>query len=134
MEPLEELRARIANFPGYNGEIERRLSDEYVRAYLGEALAGLAARCSLPAEMQERIDALLLRVEFADQRDFATHPNAQEKGDGIDDGAVAAKDAAVIDLADRAASVDADSASGYLESVTKVLDERDVAMRAAAGT
>ena len=57
MEPLEQLRAKIAGFPGYDGDLERRRSDEYVRSYLGEALADFAGRCTLPAELQARVDA-----------------------------------------------------------------------------
>ncbi|MGA7095182.1 MAG: hypothetical protein WBX23_14260, partial [Candidatus Cybelea sp.] len=71
MEPLEQLRAKISDFPGYDGELQRRLSDEYVRSYLGEALADLAARGVLPPELRERADDLILRVGFADQHAFA---------------------------------------------------------------
>ncbi len=71
MELLEQLRAKISGFPGYDGELERRLSDEYVRSYLGEALADLAARELLPPELRERVDEAILRVGFADQHAFA---------------------------------------------------------------
>ncbi|MGA8575754.1 MAG: hypothetical protein WB609_08770 [Candidatus Cybelea sp.] len=130
MEPLEALRAKISVFPGYGGELERRRADEYVRAYLGEALAGLGARCSLAPELRQRLDDLTLRVAFADQRAFAEHRGAAEEERG--DGAVARADAATVVLADRAATVDAGSVPGFLDEVTALLDERESAMRAAA--
>jgi hypothetical protein len=132
MKPVEQLRAKIAGFPGYDGDLERRLSDEYVRSYLGEALANLAASNVLPPDLHGRIDALVLRVGFADPRDFATH-HIVAAGDAADDGgAVAAADAATVELADRAASLDTASAPRYLDDVAATLDEREAAIRAAA--
>lgn len=130
MEPLERLRAKISGFPGYDEEIERRRSDEYVRSYLGEALADLSARCALPTELQRRVDELVLRVGFADQRSFASNRAFAGKG-SIDGGDVAVADAATIELADRAASLDAASAATYLDDVVAALDEREAAIRAA---
>jgi hypothetical protein len=133
MEPLEQLRAKISGFPGYDGELQRRLSDEYVRSYLGEALADLAARGVLLPELRERVDEIVLRVGFADQHAFAAHAGGKTP-DSSDESAVAAADAATVALADRAASLDAASAAGYLEQVTAALDKRDAAIRAAAPT
>jgi len=131
MEPLELLRAKIAGFPGYDGEHERRLSDEYVRAYLGEALADLEARHVLPDDLQQRLDDLLLRIEFADSGAFAGH-HIEASNDGASDGgAVAAADAATVELADRAAAVDSQSAPRYFDDVTAILNQRDAAIRAA---
>jgi hypothetical protein len=112
MDPLEQLRARIAGFPGYDGDLERRRSDEFVRSYLGEALADLEVRCgSISAELRQRFDALLLRVGFADQRAFhhvVTRVHAAASADGS------------IAVADAAAAA--------------TLDRRDAAMRAAAAS
>ena len=132
MDPLEQLRARIAGFPGYDGDLERRRSDEYVRSYLGEALADLDVRCgSISPELQQRIDALLLRVGFADQRLFATHHLVGVTHAANADDAVASVDAATVELADRARSIEPDSLAGYLDDVSATLDRRDAAMRAA---
>ncbi|MFZ0031019.1 MAG: hypothetical protein WAK84_04010 [Candidatus Cybelea sp.] len=133
MELLEQLRAKISGFPGYDGELERRLSDEYVRSYLGEALADLAARDVLPPELRERVDEAILRVGFANQHAFAAHARGKTP-DARDESAVAAADAATVALADRAASLDAASAASYLDQVTATLDKRDAAIRAAAPT
>jgi hypothetical protein len=130
MEPLELLRAKIPGFPGYDDEIERRHSDEYVRSYLGEALADLAARYEPPPEV--RLDELILRVGFADPRDFAAkHVLAAQNGQN-DGGQVAVADVAIVELADRAATLDATSLAGYLDEVTAALDQREAAIRAAS--
>lgn len=55
--------------PGYAGHadaVARRLSDQQVRSWAGELLTGLRERLP-PGEVQERLDALLLRCEFGDQ-------------------------------------------------------------------
>jgi hypothetical protein len=131
MEPLEELRAKIPGFPGYGDELELRRSDEYVRSYLGEALADFAQRCPLAPDLRQRVDALILRVGFSDPRDFATHHVVSQQHDAQDDGAVAAADAATVELADRAGSIDAASAARFLDEVAAVLDARQAAIRAA---
>jgi hypothetical protein len=133
MDPLEQLRSRIEGFPGYDGDLERRRSDEFARSYLGEALADLIARFgSLPPPLQEHGDALLLRVGFADPKAFAIHHALTGTHSAAYDGDVAVHDLAVVELADRAASLTADELPGYLDEVTAVLDRREVSMRAAA--
>jgi hypothetical protein len=61
--------SRTALVPGYAGHADvqaRRLSDQQVRAWVGEMLAALQAR--IPADgLSDRLDALLMRCEFGDQ-------------------------------------------------------------------
>jgi len=134
MDPLEQLRARIAGFPGYDGDLERRRSDEFVRSYLGEALADLEVRCgSISPELKQRFDALLLRVSFADQAAFH-HAFARVHAASNSDGSVAVADAAVVEVADRAPQTEPDALAGYLDEAAATLDRRDAAMRAAAAT
>lgn len=55
--------------PGYAGHADaraRRLSDQQVRAWVGEMLADLRERVP-PDGYSERLDALLLQCEFGDQ-------------------------------------------------------------------
>jgi hypothetical protein len=130
MEPLEQLRAKIEGFPGYDSDFERRRSDEFVRSYLGEALTEFAQRGDLTAEQQQRIADLLLRVGFADPRDFATHHIAGAIHEANENDGVAAADAATVELADRAASLDENGTSAYLEEVVALLDARETAIRA----
>ncbi len=129
MEPLERLRAKIEDFPGYDTDLELRRSDEYVRSYLGEALTEFAQRGNVTAEQQQRIADLLLRVGFADPRNFAHHLGATRHAAHEND-EVAAADAATVELADRAASLDPDATSGYLDEVVALLDVRETAIRA----
>lgn len=132
MEPLELLRAKIAGFPGYDDDLDRRRSDEYVRAYLGEALAELETDCgSLPSELHERREALLLRIGFSAPRAFAAHNTGSAVPPRHYDGDVAAEDLAIVELADRAASITLETLGAYLDDVTAELDRRDATMRAA---
>jgi hypothetical protein len=131
VEPLDFLYSKIAGFPGYDGDAERRRSDEYVRSYLGEALTEFAARCTLTPQLQARLDDLVLRLEFADPHDFAIRHNVAAKS--VDDGGVvAAADAAAVDLADRAATCEPAAIGQYMDEVAAVLDNRASAIRAAA--
>lgn len=55
--------------PGYAGHadaVARRLSDQQVRAWVGELLAELRDRVPLDGQA-DRVEALLMRCEFADQ-------------------------------------------------------------------
>ncbi|MGC1380251.1 MAG: hypothetical protein WA814_04425 [Candidatus Baltobacteraceae bacterium] len=123
MDPLQRIQAKIADFPGYSNDLDRRRSDEFVRSYLGEALAELEPRLgTLAPAVQQQIDALLLRVGFADQRAFSAH------GDGAD---VSDEDDGIVGLADRARSLDAGSLPSYLDEVSAALDRRDAVLRAA---
>ena len=122
------LREKIAEFPGYDGDVERRRSDEYVRAYLGEALSALGARCTLSPDLQARLGDLILRVGFADPHAFINRHLVGVKG-APDGGAVAAVDVETIALADRAAALDCGAASDYLDEVETLLGRRDTAIR-----
>jgi hypothetical protein len=65
----EELADEAAIVPGYAGHADmpaRRLSDQQVRAWVGELLAVLRDRVPL-GEYADRVEALLMRCEFADQ-------------------------------------------------------------------
>jgi len=131
MEPLELLREKIPDFPGYDNEVARRRSDEYVRSYLGEALANLAASQTLSPELAQRVDALVLRVGFADQQAFSRHIGIGPSGASKEDDVVAA-DAATIELADRAALLEPAATNRYFDEVAAALDGREAALRAAA--
>ncbi len=131
MEALDRLHGRIAGFPGYETDADRRRSDELVRSYLGEAVAELAARnATVPPALRERIDALLLRLGFASQRSFPPHADAMARHP--DDAAVVDADAEIVELADQAPMVLGEAVAAYLDRLNDALDRRDAAMRAAA--
>lgn len=124
------LRGKIAEFPGYDGDTERRRSDEYVRSYLGEALSDLGARCALSSDVRARLDGLMLRIGFADPRDFVNHHVIGTKAAADGGGAVASADAETVALADRAAALDCAAAPAYLDEVESLLSRREATIRA----
>jgi len=132
MDALAALRAKIPGFPGYEDADARRLSDEQVRAYLGEALAAIGPRLSCPDPLPERYESTLLRVEFMNHAAFGVYESATLDGAGSI--AMAAADLAAVDLAEVADAVDSASLGTYLDSVNAALDERERVMRASAST
>ena len=134
MDPLELLREKIVGFPGYDGDLDRRRSDEFVRAYLGEALAELAARCG-----RASAGTPATRRRAAAPRRFSRIPSRSRRTGSLRtflraaaDGKVAEEDVAAVELADRASATDCGSVARYLDDVTATLDSREAAMRAAA--
>jgi hypothetical protein len=127
MDAMEVLKEKLPGFAGYADLAARRLTDEEVRAYLGERLAALATRLVPPGPTAERLDALIQRTEFTNQR-------AQPffDSDALDTArllAVGAADLATVELADRSDSViNLEMLSKYLDETQAVLDARDRAM------
>jgi hypothetical protein len=127
MDAVEEIRANIPQFPGYADETTRRLSDELVRSYLGEALALLRERHpDFFAQRSDAFEALLLRAGFMNQQAFHAfeyrHLNETEQA------AIATADLALIQLADRTATIDAAGIPGFLNDLTAAFDTRDALM------
>ncbi|MHB8147547.1 MAG: hypothetical protein ACYDGM_09870 [Vulcanimicrobiaceae bacterium] len=127
MDAMEQLRSKIPRFPGYLDEGARRLSDELVRAYAGEAIAGLMGRLGpLEPGLQERFDGLLMRAGFTNQVAFKAYENADLSAEQL--AAMASADQSVIALADRAETIELQGAPGYLDEAAAALDARDAAM------
>jgi len=132
MDALATLRSKIPGFPGYGDADARRLCDEEVRAYLGEALAALGTRLGSVGALSERYESTLLRAEFINQSAFRVFELAD-----LDDAhiaAMAAADLAVLELADRAGAVDASSLGAYLDSINAAIDERERLMKTSSST
>jgi hypothetical protein len=115
--------------PGYAGHADaaaRRLSDQQVRASVGELLTGLRARVA-PGGIRDRIDALLLRCEFGDQHvvraleeeDFA-QPELAALVESYDHKLVAAAKAAV--------TARLEDVPVLLDTLEHVFDERAAAI------
>ncbi len=127
MDPTATLRQHIAQFPGYEEEAGRRLADELVRSFLGEALAAMRDRLEpLSSDLETKIDDTIVRTGFANQRAFRPY----EEGARLakDFGAMAQADAAVVELADRSVSIDQAGLAGYLGEANAALDRRDEVM------
>ena len=131
MESLEFLKSKIADFPGYAGDDARRNTDEMVRSYLGEVVAGLEKRLDVSddAAVGRRAGDVLIRVAFANQIAYKAYEDAARANPDFD--AVAAADARTVEVADRAGSIDAAGFSAYLDEAVAALDNRDAAMSGA---
>lgn len=127
MEMLESLRSKIPDFAGYLNEEDRRRSDELVRAYAGEALAALEERVAPGGD--PRFQGPLLRAGFMNQVAFKAF-EYEQLGDRRNE-EVGACDLRLIELADRAASLDAGVIDSYLAEVSAAFDARDRAMAGA---
>ena len=125
MSALEVIRADIPDFPGCEGEMECRLSDEQVRSYVGERLSGLDVQ-PLSAEEKQLYDRVLFRSEFMHQEAFRIF---DENRDEKRIAAVLDADSALI-----AAAKLLDASGGKLgdalKAINEAFDRRDAAMLA----
>ncbi|MDQ2663227.1 MAG: hypothetical protein M3Y18_04240 [Candidatus Eremiobacteraeota bacterium] len=128
MNPLEEVRSKISEYPGYENRDTRSLADELVRGYAGRRLAEVGARLNgaLLQSTREEFDAVLFRCQFTNQTAFKTFVEAE----GTKFESLVAADATLIDLADRSGDVSQESMEGFLKDLTAALDGRDAAMDA----
>jgi hypothetical protein len=117
----DALRALVPEYAGHADAAARRLSDQQVRAVVGELLAAAGERRP-PGDLQERFDALLLRCEFSDQhairaldRDRYAQPEVAAQ--------IEADDRALVEAASGAAPVIEDWA-GFLDAVERAFDRR----------
>jgi hypothetical protein len=116
------LRDLIPSYAGHADSQARRLSDQQVRAWAGEALADVRDRLDLGA-FAERFDALLMRCEFGDQRvikaleaDYFAEPGAAA--------AVEQHDGEVVAIAESAKTLTADGLDAFLGKLERAFDER----------
>lgn len=123
MNALEEIRAEIPNFPGCEGEMECRLSDEQVRSYVGERLASIDDSALSPDE-KALYDSLMFRSEFMNQEAFRIFDEDRNENRIA---AVIEADAALV-----AAAKNLDSTGGKLDdtfkAISEAFDRRDAAM------
>jgi hypothetical protein len=122
MDDLASLHARIESYADYTNDDDRRLSDEQIRAYVGEALARVLERLAPPGEAGETLARLLFRCQFADQTVIAAL-DAEEFVD-TELASIHAADRRLVDLADRAAALDLPDVRTLLAEIDAALDER----------
>ncbi|MGB6985397.1 MAG: hypothetical protein WBD74_05385 [Candidatus Aquilonibacter sp.] len=133
MDASEALKEKLPGFAGYAEMQQRHLTDEEVRAYLGERVAGLSVRLDPTGPTGERLDALILRTEFTNQAVFHVYEDATL--DASHTQAIAAADLSAVELADRADSVfDLDGLPSYLDAAEAAMDARDRAMASSASS
>jgi len=117
--------------PGYAGHADtlaRRLSDEQVRACVGEMLADLEERLPIDA-VRERFEAVLLRCEFADQHVIkAIEDNRFAQPDRVK--LVEDADRRLIEVANRGRTIEPAAFPTLLEDLEHAFNERSAAIAA----
>jgi hypothetical protein len=120
------LRARIPTYAGHDSAQARRLTDQQVRAYAGEALVDLQDRLTLDG-VRDRFDKLLMRCEFGDQ-----HVIKALEGDLFAEAdtaaAIEAEDLKLVEAASRLKSTDAGGLDAVIGDLERAFDERAAAV------
>ena len=128
MDAIDQLRVDIPQFPGYADEGARRLCDELIRSFVGEALARMEARLGVTdPRLCERFGALLLRAGFTNQSAFRGYEYVELSSLQVDQ--IAQADLALVILAQAADGTSAADASAYLDRIVAAFDARDSAMQ-----
>lgn len=122
MDDLAFMRERIESYADYTNDDDRRLSDEQVRAYVGEALARLMERLQPSGAASETLSQVLLRCQFADQRvmralDVDVIGASEIAG-------LRGADRELATLADRADTIDAGGVLPFVVQIGTALDRR----------
>jgi len=123
MGDLEYLRDRIPGYADYAGDAARHESDKQVRAWLGEAITAARDRLQPAGPLGERIDGILFRCEFFDQRvERAVHHALF--GQALVD-RVHQLDREIVETADRIRTApDDETLATGLDDAARLLDER----------
>jgi len=122
MTDLEAIKARITEYAGYDSVDARHEVDKQVRAWLGEALSVARVRLAPAGAVAERLDGLILRCEFSDQRVVRAADHALFDQALLD--RVHALDRELLDIADRLRTLDETKLGVALDDAARVLDER----------
>jgi hypothetical protein len=125
---LTEIQRTISQFAGYQSEEKRGVSDEQIRAFVGERLAAMPAAevDSLSPEERATYDRVLLRCEFANQlalARFAHNPPPEAIARTVE------ADKEVIAAADDLDAKTGSSLHEALQRLDRAFDTRDAAMQ-----
>jgi hypothetical protein len=123
MTDLEYLRSRVPGYADYADADARHEVDKQIRAWLGEALSEVRERLEPSGALAERLDGLILRCEFSDQRVIRAADHARFDSGLVD--RVHALDREIVAVADRIREVTSnDDLSAVLDDAARLLDER----------
>jgi hypothetical protein len=123
MTDLEFLRERVPGYADYANADARHEADKQIRAFLGEALAVERERLTPAGPLAERLDGIILRCEFSDQRVIKAADHATFDRYLID--RVHQLDRELVECAERIrALTSADGLSEELDTAARALDER----------
>lgn len=116
----------VPAYAGHRDVAARRLSDQQVRAWVGEMLAALAER--VPAAAADpRYDVLLARCEFGDQRLIRALEDSRFDQPELA-GRVEAADRALVETARRGATAAAADIDALLDDLAAAFDRRERAI------
>ena len=123
MDDLEFLRGRVPGYADYADEDARHAVDKQMRAFLGEALALVRDRLAPDGPLGDRLEGLLLRCEFSDQRVIRATNHAVIGGSLAD--RVHELDRQLVEMAERIReAAGPDELAGELDDAARLLDER----------
>ena len=123
MTDLEALQARIPGYADYADTDARHQVDKQIRAWLGEALTEARDRLKPADGLAERLDGLLLRCEFSDQRVIRAADHARFDRELVDH--VHTLDRRIVETGDAVrAAGSLDELATALDDAARVLDER----------
>jgi hypothetical protein len=123
MTDLEFLRSRVPGYADYANADDRHEVDKQIRAWLGEALSEVRERLRPSGALAERLDGLILRCEFSDQRVIRAADHARFDAGLVDH--VHELDRGIVSAADQVREVTSEEALGtVLDDAARLLDER----------
>jgi hypothetical protein len=123
MTDLEFLRSRVPGYADYANADARHAVDKQIRAWLGEALSEVRERLRPSGALAERLDGLILRCEFSDQRVIRATDHARFDAGLVDH--VHELDRGLVSAADQIREVTSEDAlSTVLDDAARLLDER----------
>ena len=123
MGDLEYVQSRITGYADYTNTDARHHVDKQMRAFLGEALAEARERLAPSGPTLERIDGLILRCEFSDQRVIRATDHAKFEAALVE--RIHALDVELVHCADKIRAVTAaDALMPALDDAARCLDER----------
>jgi hypothetical protein len=123
MTDLEFLQAHIPRYADYADDGARHEVDKQIRAYLGESLAAVRDRLKPAEALLDRLEGLILRCEFSDQRVIRAADHARFEQQLID--RVHGLDREIVECADRIRTVTKPAElATELDAAARYLDER----------
>ena len=122
MDDLAFLRERIESYADYTNDDRRRLADEQIRAYVGEALSRVLERLQPSGSPGEALARVLLRCQFADQIVVRALDLAEPNDSEI--ASIHAVDRDLVGLADRGDTVEATAVGTYAAQIDVAFDRR----------
>ncbi len=122
MDDLAFLRERIESYADYTNDAGRRLTDEQIRAYVGEALSRLIERLQPVDDASHVLATLVFRCQFADQ--LIIRALDADTIAPVEILAIHAADRVLVSLADRADGLAVSELTDFLAQIKAALDRR----------